>query len=75
MLILKRSGLLTRTSVGAAPLEAWRAAAQLVWARWEAFLRAPAEARAGAYDAYLAALDAEAAAAAVIAGAPSTTRA
>jgi hypothetical protein len=44
-------------------VEAWRAAAGVVWMRWEALLAAPPEARARAFAAYMAALDAEAAAA------------
>jgi hypothetical protein len=51
-------------------LDAWRLAADLVWARWEAFLGAPRDSRARAFASYLAALDAEAAAAAEIAGPP-----
>ncbi len=57
------------------PLEMWRSAAQLVWTRWEDFLQAPPETRARAFAAYLSALDAEAAAAAEMALAPSTSRA
>jgi cytosine/adenosine deaminase-related metal-dependent hydrolase len=45
------------------PLEAWRAAAQLVRARWTEYRAARREDRAGAFAAYTAALDAEAAAA------------
>ena len=45
-------------------LEAWRAAASLVWTCWEALLAAPPEHRARAFAAYTTALDAEAAAAA-----------
>lgn len=48
-------------------LDPWRLAAKLVWARWEAFIDAPRETRARAFAAYLAALDAEAAAAAEMA--------
>ena len=65
-----RSGTRTRRS-----LDTWRRAAQLVWARWEAFLEAPPEIRNRAFAAYVAALDAEAAAAAEMAGTPSTNRA
>jgi hypothetical protein len=49
------------------PQDAWRAAARLVWTRWEAFLESPREGRSRAFASYLAALDAEAAAAADIA--------
>jgi hypothetical protein len=44
-------------------LEAWRAAASAVWARWDALLASPPERRARAFAAYTAALDAEASAA------------
>ena len=56
-------------------IEAWRAAALLVWARWEAFLEAPRDTRGRAFAAYLAALDAEAAAAREIADLPPTATA
>jgi hypothetical protein len=45
------------------PLEAWRAAEELVRARWTEYRAARREDRAGAFAAYTAALDAEAAAA------------
>jgi hypothetical protein len=45
------------------PLEAWRAAEQLVRERWTEYRAARREDRAGAFAAYTAALDAEAAAA------------
>lgn len=48
-------------------MSAWRAAADLVWARWEALRDSTPERRAGAFAAYLRALDAEAAAAASLA--------
>jgi len=48
-------------------LRAWRVAANLVWARWEALVEATPEGRAGAFSEYIAALDAEATAAAVLA--------
>jgi hypothetical protein len=44
-------------------MRAWRAAADLVWARWEALGEAAPELRPAAFAAYLAALDAEASAA------------
>ena len=45
------------------PLEAWRTAEALVRARWTEYRAAGREDRAGAFAAYTAALDAEAAAA------------
>lgn len=53
--------------------DVWRSAASLVWTRWEAFLNAPPDIRARAFAAYLAALDAEAAAAAEIADLPTVS--
>ena len=46
----------------------WREAAGLVWARWFLFLAAESDSRASAFDAYLAALDAEETEAARLAG-------
>ena len=43
--------------------QAWRAAADLVWARWDALREAAPERRPAAFAAYVAALDAEASAA------------
>ncbi|MBV9196226.1 MAG: hypothetical protein JO168_18985 [Solirubrobacterales bacterium] len=48
-------------------LERWRAAAQLVAARWERFLHTEPEMRIFAYASYVAALDSEEAAAADLA--------
>ena len=48
-------------------LRAWRVTADLVWARWELLREATPEGRASAFDAYVAALDAEATAAAALA--------
>ena len=48
-------------------LRAWRIAANRVWARWEAVREATPENRSTAFAAYLAALDAEATAAAALA--------
>lgn len=48
-------------------LQAWRTAADLVWARWDALRVATPENRSAAFTAYLAALDAEATAAAALA--------
>ena len=56
-------------------VEAWRAAALLVWTRWEAFLEARRDTRDRAFAAYLAALDSEGAAAGEIADLPPTVRA
>lgn len=49
-------------------VEEWRAAAALVSARWALFLEARPEARSWAFASYVAALDAEEAAAAGVAG-------
>jgi hypothetical protein len=48
-------------------LDVWREAADLVSTRWELFLEAEAEGRQWAFACYVAALDAEAAAAADLA--------
>ena len=48
-------------------LEAWRAAAQLVSTRWDRFLHAEPEMRVFAFASYVAALDSEETAAAVLA--------
>jgi hypothetical protein len=48
-------------------LAAWRKAANLVSTRWQLYLSADSEARRWAFAAYIAALDAEAAAAAEMA--------
>ena len=48
-------------------MRAWRVAADLVWARSELLAEAPRELRSVAFAAYLAALDAEASAAAALA--------
>ena len=66
----KRRGTLSRWYYHPPSLDAWRFAANLVWTRWEAFLNAPRDTRARAFASYLAALDAEAAAAAEIADLP-----
>jgi hypothetical protein len=58
--------LITRSQPSRIPLEAletWRAAAQLVSARWERFLHTEPEMRIFAYASYVAALDSEEAAA------------
>ncbi len=48
-------------------LASWRAAADVVWARWEVLIEASPECRAAAFRRYLDALDAEAGAAAALA--------
>ena len=48
-------------------MRAWRGAAALVWTRWEVLGEAAPELRPVAFAAYLAALDAEASAAATLA--------
>jgi hypothetical protein len=54
-------------------LDTWRNAAQLVGARWEAFLEAGPETRSRAFASYVAALDGEQAAAVDMAGLLSST--
>jgi hypothetical protein len=49
-------------------LDAWREAANLVSTRWQLFLEAESEGRQWAFASYVAALDAEEAAAAEVAG-------
>jgi hypothetical protein len=49
-------------------LDVWRAAADLVSTRWQTFLEAEAESRRWAFASYVAALDAEEAAAADVEG-------
>jgi hypothetical protein len=56
-------------------LETWREAASLVATRWQNFLDAEAESRAFAFASYVAALDAEEAAAADMAALVSTVAA
>jgi len=48
-------------------IEQWREAARLVWTRWDAFQEAEPQARRWTFAAYVAALDAESAAAAEVA--------
>ena len=59
---------LSDRSTRARALEAWRDAARLVSTRWEAVREADAESRSWAFVSYVAALDAEEAAAAEMAG-------
>jgi hypothetical protein len=54
--------------------EAWQTAARRVWSSWDAFLAAPPSRRGAAFTAHLAALDAEAAAAAEMARTAAATR-
>jgi uncharacterized damage-inducible protein DinB len=56
-----------RIDTRAQALEVWRDAEDLVSARWDAFLQAEPEARRFAFASYVAALDAEEAAAAELA--------
>ncbi len=57
----------TQSQQARTALEAWRSAAELVSARWQTFLSAEAEGRTFAFASYIAALDAEEAAAADLA--------
>ena len=61
--------ILRRGALTGARAHAWHVAAGRVWSCWDAFLAAPGPMRAHAYAAYLAALDAEEAAAQRIADA------
>jgi hypothetical protein len=56
-------------------LEAWREAADLVEIRWHVFLEAEAESRSWAFASFVAALDAEEAAAADMAALPASSMA
>jgi hypothetical protein len=58
--------LFDRRQPGERAIECWREAAQLVSARWAAFVAAEGPDRHGAFASYVAALDAEEAAAARI---------
>jgi hypothetical protein len=51
------------TRISREALEVWRSAAHLVWVRWQGFLAADSASRRPAFAAYLAAVDAEEAAA------------
>jgi hypothetical protein len=59
--------LVSHTNESDRAVEAWREAAQLVSARWAVFLEAEAESRRWAFASYVAALDAEEAAANAVA--------
>jgi len=61
---------LLATGARARALDEWRDAAELVWTRWHAFLEAEPPARRWAFAAYVAALDAESAAAGTVASVP-----
>jgi hypothetical protein len=65
---LRRGGVSCTVHGSNRKLEAWRAAARRVWRCWDALLASPPEARARAFAAHTAALDAEATAAADVAG-------
>ena len=52
-----------RASSPPSPIDAWRTAATRVWSCWDAFLAAPRSMRSRAFGDYLAAVDAEEAAA------------
>jgi hypothetical protein len=73
MLSLRRATASYGASQRSHPRDAWRSAAALVWARWERFREAPPDARSRTFAAYLAALDAEEAAAAEFAAVSSAT--
>lgn len=57
----------TQTRAQAVALMAWREAAEVVSTRWQTFLESEAESRRWAFASYVAALDAEEAAAADLA--------
>jgi hypothetical protein len=52
-----------RASSPPSPIDAWRTAATRVWSCWDAFLAAPRSMRSRVFNDYLAAIDAEEAAA------------
>jgi hypothetical protein len=60
MLRIRRSVPNDAVQIHARVLEDWRLAAELVSSRWQEFRAAAADDRAGAFAAYVAALDAEA---------------
>ena len=62
--------LIDRVSPEAQALDAWREAADLVSVRWATFLEADAETRRWAFASYVAALDAEEAAAHALSALP-----
>jgi hypothetical protein len=67
MSFLLRPGVpLTRTSPEERASQAWRAAADLVWTRWDVLNEATPARRPVAFAAYVAALDAEDSAAAAL---------
>jgi hypothetical protein len=68
MTFLVRPGTpLHRSQLQARALDAWRDAEQVVRLRWDTFVVAGSQSRRHAFAAYVAALDAEAAAAAALA--------
>ena len=70
MFLRDRGGSLFVIGGESRALDEWREAARLVSARWAAFLEAGQESRAWAFASYVAALDAEEAAAAGLARVP-----
>lgn len=72
MFLADRSTPLFAARGRARALDTWRNAARLVSTRWEVFRDAEPESRAWAFASYIAALDAEEAAAAEMAGLLST---
>jgi hypothetical protein len=71
MFLIRPGAPLHQAELGASALDMWRDAELLVRLRWDAFLVADGASRRGAFAAYVAALDAEAAAAGELARAHS----
>jgi hypothetical protein len=69
--LIRPSAPLYQAQLQAGVLDTWRDAALLVQLRWDDFLAADGASRRGAFAAYVAALDAEAAAAGELADAHS----
>lgn len=67
MFVTDRSDPISILTVRTRALDEWREAAKLVSTRWQAFLEAGSQTRAWTFASYVAALDAEEAAAAEIA--------
>jgi len=66
-LSIRPGGPFSSRQLHARAMDAWRGAADLVWARWEVLREVAPELRPAAFAAYLAALDDEASAAAALA--------
>jgi len=64
---IRPGGPFSGRQLHACAMDAWRAAADVVWARWEVLCEVAPELRPAAFAAYLAALDAEASAATTLA--------